>query len=186
MPFTKRKLHILAVVIVFGTLVLGTMVILFLRRSALAAERDIFVNQPLADVKNGSNHVSIAHADLLRALAADPECIDHLTDVTFTSMELSRDLQEPLARLKNLETVGFYSCRKVDEVVPVCSSMSLTHVWFETSPVSPEALATLSTSSSLRKVSFDQDLSAEHVAVLKRFPATIKIDSLSFPLDLRD
>ena len=100
-------------------------------------------------------------------------------------MTLTKEDQSPLQKLKNVNTVGFYCCKNVDAILPVCSSMPLTLIFFELSDVSPESLKALANSSSIVEIVFEQNLTEDQVTILKSYPANIKITS-SFPLDAYD
>ena len=148
-------------------------------------EHKQLVLNPLTQVKNGSPKVVIHCSELLSELAADSDCRNNLTEVIFASMALKKDDAIALKKLKNVRTLGFYSCRGVDEVLPECVSLTLSQLYLETCPIAAETLASLATSTSIGSIEVDQQLSEEQVRALKSFPLSIKVSS-TFPLDAYD
>ncbi len=167
--------------------ILGVVLIVVpaMKRSSESMLHDALVAAPLKRVTDGANGVSVTDRLLLAELAADVTCIRNLTEIVFTSTTLNVGDQEPLKKLVNITTLGFYCCDNVDSIVPAIVDMHLDVLWFETSQFSADTLKIIGDSHCTKEIVFEQNLTEAHVGALKSFPATIKITS-SFPLDAFD
>jgi len=176
---SKAKLFLGASVIL---VLLISIAIPISRKYSQAKLADSLINRPFERVKGGQTYVSIMNLSLLRKLASDNSCVANLNEITFCSVTLDSSELQYLAKLKNVQTIGFYCCGNTDAAVPLLVDRDLKLLWFELGDLTPESLQVLGAEGRMQEIAVEKNLTRDEVAILKGFPSEISITT-SFPLN---
>lgn len=172
----KRPLGFLAVSVSLISVVF--LLLVFARQQSLArveaakAER---IAQQLSEVKAGVDSVGLSYPELLPLLAAEPECVEKLTDITFWC-DVDQEHAAHVASLENVEKMYFY-CTDPSPVLPHTQGLPIKEITFELVQLSPAEVQSLGQIESLERVAFQgQRISPDYLAILKELPDRIQLD----------
>ncbi len=169
-----------AIVLVFILVVLPRM-----RADAEAKLENMLIHEPYFKVKQGERRVNVMRRELIGLLASDPDCIENLLEINFSSVDLSDSDVESLSSLSHVSAINFYCCKNADSILPACRELPLTSVGFEATPFSPESVQLLGSIPTLANLFIEQNLDRKQIAAMKLLSKNIVVKS-SFPMDAYD
>jgi hypothetical protein len=128
------------------------------------------LQRDLAAIKQGRcEEIFIYEAELLALIAADPQAMANATTLVFSSADFSDPRFAVISKLKLLENVAINSSKNADAMLGYMQGMSsVQKFWIEESPVSKNGLAMLGKLPNLKRVRFEQPLSADEANLLKQ------------------
>ncbi len=137
----------------------------------------------VSEVMAGDSSVVIDDLELLRLLAQNPRCTSTIERITFTMMTFDSEVAKFAGQFKKLRNLGFYDCHGADCVIVACSELPVEELFFETTAVSDDQLASLQNFKSLRKVRFEQIVDSRQAEILQQLPSTVTIE-IPFPEEI--
>jgi hypothetical protein len=132
-----------------------------------------------AAIKEGrDNEVMIYDAELLAMIVADPDVAEHATSLVFSDADFSDERFSKIRELKGLVNVGVYSSQNADALLKYLEGMaSIERMWIETSPIQDDGIRLLATLPNLKKIHFEQEMSAEQIELLEQTLPNVSVDT---------
>jgi hypothetical protein len=152
------------------------------RRAERARQQQKLRLREVADAKAGRANISIYDVELLEMLADDPQCIANITSVYFYMRDLGDPRYRRLTELHNVETIGFYSCDNVDNILAIAKDMeSVQTLFFEATTVSDQSIHLLAEIPNLKKVRFEQIVAEETIEKLNDLLPNVQVEAPKEP-----
>jgi hypothetical protein len=102
--------------------------------------RRFTIDDPFKSIKDGGSSVRVSDLELLELLSNNAECTENLVSVTFSYLTFRPSDGQNLEKLKNLVSIGFYSCKNVDVVIPKCFGSQVHTISMDTTMLSQESI----------------------------------------------
>ena len=129
-------------------------------------------------IKQGTDkndRAMVMDGELLAMLADDPDCVNRVTTLDFTSTTITPEAAAQVARLKNVKEITFYDTHGADEVLAHARHLPIERLYFSTSRVSPDSLRSLANFPQLKRVDLEFAFDAEHREALETLPPEIEV-----------
>ena len=140
-----------------------------------AAERR---QNEFAAIKEGrDDEILIYDAELLAMIVADSDAAERATSLVFSDVDFSDERFAEISELKNLQNVGVYSSQNADVLLMYVEGMeSIERMWIETSPIQDDGIKLLATLPNLKKIHFEQAMSAKQIELLEKTLPKVSVD----------
>jgi hypothetical protein len=125
--------------------------------------------------KDNNDRAMVMDGELLAMLAGDPDCVNRVTTLDFTSTTITPEAAAQVARLKNVREITFYDTQGADEVLSHARHLPIEKLYFSTSRVSPDSLRSLANFPQLKRVDLEFAFDAEHIEALETLPPEIAV-----------
>lgn len=132
-----------------------------------------------AAIKEGpDNEILIYDAELLAMIVADADAAARATSLVFSDVDFSDERFAEISKLKNLQNVGVYSSQNADALLKYVEGMaSIERMWIETSPIQEDGIRLLATLLNLKKIHFEQEMSAKQIELLETTLPKVDVDT---------
>ena len=132
-----------------------------------------------AAIKEGpDDEILIYDAELLAMIVADADAAERATSLVFSDADFSDERFAEVSKLKNLQNVGVYSSQNADALLKYLEGMaSIERMWIETSPIQDDGIRLLATLPNLKKIHFEQEMSAEQIELLEKTLPNVSVDT---------
>ncbi|MBA3482347.1 MAG: hypothetical protein H0T51_11075 [Pirellulales bacterium] len=138
-----------------------------------------------AAIKEGpDDEILIYDAELLAMIVADPDAAERATSLVFSDVDFSDERFAAINKLVRLQNVGVYSSQNADALLKYVEGMaSIERMWIETSPIQDDGIRLLATLPNLKKIHFEQEMSAKQIELLEKTLPKVSVDT---PFTLED
>ena len=132
-----------------------------------------------AAIKEGrDDEILIYDAELLAMIVADPDAAERATSLVFSDVDFSDERFAQISKLKNLQNMGVYSSQNADVLLKYVEGMaSIERMWIETSPIQDDGIRLLATLPNLKKIRFEQVMSAKQIELLEKTLPKVSVDT---------
>ncbi len=132
-----------------------------------------------AAIKEGpDDEILIYDAELLAMIVADPDAAERATSLVFSDVDFSDERFAAINKLVRLQNVGVYSSQNADALLKYVEGMaSIERMWIETSPIQDDGIRLLATLPNLKKIHFEQEMSAKQIELLEKTLPKVSVDT---------
>jgi hypothetical protein len=124
------------------------------------------------------DEILIYDAELLAMIVADADAAERATSLVFSDADFSDVRFSEVSKLKNLQNVGVYSSQNADALLKYLEGMaSIERMWIETSPVQDGGIRLLATLPNLKKIHFEQEMTAKQIELLEQTLPKVSVDT---------
>jgi hypothetical protein len=132
-----------------------------------------------AAIKEGpDDEILIYDAELLAMIVADADAAERATSIVFSDVDFSDKRFAEINKLRNLQNVGVYSSQNADALLKYMQGMaSIERMWIETSPIQDDGARLLATLPNLKKIHFEQEMTAKQIELLEKTLPKVSVDT---------